>query len=235
MRTTWTTGERTGEGERLSVLAVEPAPVTALALQVTLAEVTQGGWVSVVHEQSDHISSSPVDLVITDLLLPTAVEGLRFCQLLKGLLPGVPILVFSAERSASSHSAAVRLGVCAYIHKSASISRLRDAVMRALDGRATWWLGPRSSAMIPPGGALEESDAKEVLSGREREVHSLLIQRFTNAEIAEELCLAEQTVKNYVSTVLKKLGIQSRFEVAGPRSMGAATVTRSEPRPYPRY
>lgn len=205
----------TVEAERklsvVSVLVVEPAPVTALALQVVLADMGEGVSVSVVHSVDSamqYVRSAGADLVITDLGLPTNAEGVSFCRWLQSVAPGLLVLVFSSERGPTWHSAAVSSGVCGYVHKSVSVKDFRQAVKGVLDGKPMWWLAAAAESE-----ADDLADLPDGFSRREREVHSLLLQRFTNAEIAKELHLAEQTVKNYVSSVLRKLGLKGRFDL----------------------
>ena len=63
-----------------------------------------------------------------------------------------------------------------------------------------------------PGGG--ESQPESTLSSREREVLALLVEMRTNREIAESLYISESTVKNHVSSILRKLGLESRHQAA---------------------
>lgn len=109
-------------------------------------------------------------------------------------------------------------GVDSYLHKSITPAELVDTVVDTWRGGRTWRVEenrPKERAVIKPSASL--------LSRREQEVFTLILQRMSNEEIAERLMLAHQTVKNHVSSVLQKLGLQSRKQLIRQYN-GRATV-----------
>lgn len=203
----------------VSVLIVEPLPLMASAIQMSLSGMTAVGTVGIAHDAATAgtmMQHRPVDLVVTDLTVPTVRDGLKLCRWLRQRHPRTRVLVFSTEHSTHHHSMAVTTGVHGYVHKGVSPTDLQTAVARVLSGVPTWWLTPR----LPSPETATTEEAPSTLTLREREVHSLLLQRLTNAEIAEELSLAEQTVKNYVSGVLRKVGAKNRRDLHRRRGDG---------------
>ncbi|NIH85760.1 response regulator [Amycolatopsis granulosa] len=147
-------------------------------------------------------------LVITDLTLPGGGTGLRVCRFVKDRRPDVPAIVISGDAAPAAIAAALNAGADSFLHKFASCAEVLEVVEATCSGRRAWVLGetaPRSAEST----RLPGTD----LTNREQEVLSLLLKRRSNEEIADELCLAQQTVKNYVSKVLQKLGFGSRKEL----------------------
>jgi DNA-binding NarL/FixJ family response regulator len=103
--------------------------------------------------------------------------------------------------------AAEQLALAAEEFDECNALRHRDRVEREL-GR----LGQRTSRRSRP--AAGEAGGLESLTGREREVAQLLVERMTNAEIAKELFLSEKTVESHLRNIFRKLDVGSRVEVA---------------------
>jgi two-component system, NarL family, response regulator DevR len=88
--------------------------------------------------------------------------------------------------------------------------RLLETMRATAAGRRVWLLGgePRDES-----GRLQRLVESSGLTRREQEVLGLVLQRRTNAEIAQELFLGLPTVKTHVSSILRKLGLRSRQEL----------------------
>ena len=110
--------------------------------------------------------------------------------------------------------AAVIAGAAGYVLKDIRGARLVDSVRRVAEGKNL--LDPALTARVVErmrGGA--GGDPRLVsLSGRERQIMALIADGLTNREIGLRLSLAEKTVKNYVSGLLSKLGLQRRTQAA---------------------
>ena len=114
---------------------------------------------------------------------------------------------------------ALRAGARSYVLKEAEPAELLQAFRLAVAGGN--YLHPRLGALMATG---EESSADSVaLSEREREVVRLIANGYTNPEIAEQLNVAERTVKTYRARAIEKLGFSSRAEItAYVRRIGLA-------------
>jgi NarL family two-component system response regulator LiaR len=106
---------------------------------------------------------------------------------------------------------AIEAGAVAYLLKNASAEELVEAIEKACQGRPT--LDPAAiQALMHQQATRREPALGSDLTGREREVLTLMIDGKTNKEIAEELTLSPGTVRVYVSNILAKLGTSNRTE-----------------------
>nr|WP_158882707.1 response regulator transcription factor [Amycolatopsis anabasis] len=149
------------------------------------------------------------NIVITELSICGSSAGTAICRFAKMNLDRTAVIVFTADSSPEAVASALNAGADSFVHKSASGGQLVDAVRRTRAGNRAWLLGDagRSSVAGPP------SPAGTSMTRREEEILALVLCRWSNEEIAQELFLAHQTVKNYVSRVLQKLGFNSRREL----------------------
>ncbi len=166
---------------------------------------------------------SGYDLIVLDLLMPSMgrFEGL---EAVRRAAPDVPLIVVSMIEARRDVLRAVELGAMGYIPKTASGTDILKAVRRVLDGEI--WIpkalleGEDESPPLPiqePAltyDELPENDPRARLTGRQRQVLSMLAEGMPNAEIADRLSLSENTVKLYVSAVLKALNVSNRTEAA---------------------
>jgi DNA-binding NarL/FixJ family response regulator len=130
------------------------------------------------------------DVVLLDLRLGDD-SGIEVCREMKAM-PGAPrVLVFTAHTGVEDVAAATLAGADGYLHKGTVAEELLDAVERTHAGRRIW-----------------------LLPTAEKEVFALVLKRRTNAEIAGELYISLYTVKNHVSSILRKLGLKSRREIS---------------------
>lgn len=151
-------------------------------------------------------------LLITDLTIAAPEDGISLCRQVK-LIPSRPsVLMFSSRNDSASIAACMMNEVDSFVHRSAPASVLLDAVRALTEGRPVWSLGtrPKEAGHL---GLVGEQIPPNVLTQRELEVLGLVLQRYSNGEIADTLRLAHQTVKNYVSNVLQKLGAANRREL----------------------
>lgn len=152
-----------------------------------------------------------VDVVILDLRLGED-SGIQLCREASTAYPAVRFLVFTALSDQEALIEAMIAGASGYILKTAESSAICDAVRAVasgehlLDERATHALIERARGSGGRGGP--------DLTEQEEKILYLLGRGLTNREISETLFLAPQTVKNYVSSVLMKLGVRSRTQAA---------------------
>lgn len=104
----------------------------------------------------------------------------------------------------------IRGGAAGFVHESCPPESIVKGLHEVLSGRGFWHLGADEpqpeTRKAGPVGAWK-------LSGREEEILGLLLRRRSNEEIAQELCLTQQTVKNYASRVFHKVGVSGRKEL----------------------
>lgn len=165
-------------------------------------------------------ANADLDLILLDLLMPgmDAFEGLAA---LRERVPDVPVVVVSMIEDRKDVLRAIDLGALGYVPKTAPPEELLEALRRVLAGdvylppsvltRPPAEAGPRAVSARTGVGSPEQLS---VLTPRQREVVGLLGQGMTNAQIASELGLSESTVRLHVSTILDRLNLNNRTQVA---------------------
>jgi two-component system response regulator DevR len=153
------------------------------------------------------------DVAILDARLPDG-SGIDVCRDIRSAMPDVRCLILTSYDDDDAIFAAVMAGASGYLLKEIRGSSLVDAVRQIAGGRSL--LDPnvteRLLARIRKGAPVDERLAS--LTEREREILDLIAEGLTNRQIGERLFLAEKTVKNYVSGLLAKLGMQRRTQAA---------------------
>ena len=162
------------------------------------------------------------DVVIMDVRLPDG-SGAEACRAIRHELPGAQVIMLTSFPDEEALVAAVTAGASAYFLKGAEPPQLIDAVRRVAAGECL--LDSASTRTVL--GVLQRQagaprDPLSALSEPERRTLPLIAQGLTNRQIAQTLCLSDQTVKGYVSSILKKLGLSRR-------SQAAALAARSLP------
>ena len=158
------------------------------------------------------------DIVLMDVHMPV-MDGVEATGKLIAAHPGIRILILSTYDVDEYVRRALKLGAAGYLLKDISPTEL-IASIRALKGGAVQ-ISPQVVAKLMNSVLSEEGSAEreirldwlESLTRREREVFALIARGCDNAQIAEELHMAEHTVRNHVSMIYSKLGVQDRFQI----------------------
>jgi two-component system response regulator NreC len=159
---------------------------------------------SVIREVREH----KPDLLTLDLTMPggSSLAALPSCFIAH---PTLAVAILTMREDPEYARQALRAGARSYVLKEAEPSELLQAFRLAVAGGN--YLHPRLGALMATG----EEGATDgvVLSDREREVVRLIANGYTNPEIAEQLHVAERTVKTYRARAIEKLGFSSRAEI----------------------
>lgn len=150
------------------------------------------------------------DVVLMDILMPR-LNGIEAIKQLAKLHPEVHVLALTSVLDDRSVVDAVRGGASGYLLKDTQAEDLCRAIHAVHAGKVQ--LSPEAAARLVREVCTDEPQL-DTLTSRERDVLRLLAGGASNKEIASKLSLAEKTVKNHVSNLLSKLGLQSRMQAA---------------------
>jgi DNA-binding NarL/FixJ family response regulator len=168
------------------------------------------------------------DVAILDVRLPDD-DGVSVCRELRSRLPDLACLMLTSFGDDEALLSAIMAGAAGYLLKQVRGSDIVGAVRTVAAGGSM--LDPRMTATVierlrrPPGG----DDPISALTEQERHVFDLIGEGLTNRQIGEAMFLAEKTVKNYVSGMLSKLGMQRRTQAA---ALAGRLQESRQPRKY---
>ena len=190
-----------GGPEEVSVLVVDDHDVVHWGFKLLLSKqpwVSSCSSASGAEEALAHLRREPVDVALVDLFLG-AESGADLCEEIRRISPSTGVLLISGAGSISA-TAARAAGASGFVSKNWRAADITMAVRMVARGMTVF--EPTGEAAGPP------------LSKREREVLELIAGGATNREIAERLYLSPHTVKEYSSTLYRKLGVRNRAEAA---------------------
>jgi DNA-binding NarL/FixJ family response regulator len=149
------------------------------------------------------------DVVLMDLLMPV-MDGIAATTAIRRELPDTEVIALTSVLEDASVVGAVRAGAVGYLLKDTQGEELCRAIKAAAAGQVQ--LAPQAAARLMR--EVRAPESPEALTDRETDVLRLLAQGKANKEIAATLSIGEQTVKSHVSSILAKLGVQSRTQAA---------------------
>ncbi len=176
-------------------------------------DLTVVGQASSVAEALARVPAARPDIVVLDIRLPDG-NGVELCRELRSRLPDLNCLMLTSYPDEQAMVDAILAGAGGYVIKDIRGMDLVSAVRTVGTGHSL--LGNRAAAALMDRlrARLEEPGPLARLTDQERSVLDLIGAGLTNRQIAERMFLAEKTVKNYVSRLLAKLGMQRRTQVA---------------------
>ncbi|MFF4399567.1 response regulator [Streptomyces sp. NPDC001480] len=156
------------------------------------------------------------DVAVLDVRLPDG-DGVTVCRELRSRLPELACLMLTSFDDEEALLDSIMAGASGYVLKQIRGSDLVSAVRTVAGGQSL--LDPSATTRLMArlrGGPRQEEkpDALPGLTEREREILALIGEGLTNRQIGERLYLAEKTVKNHISRLLAKLGVERRVQAA---------------------
>ncbi|WP_328890821.1 response regulator transcription factor [Streptomyces sp. NBC_00316] len=156
------------------------------------------------------------DVAVLDIRLPDG-DGITVCRELRSRMPELACLMLTSFDDEDALLDAIMAGAVGYVLKQIKGADLVSAVRTVATGQSM--LDPATTARLlhslrDPEAAAPQDARLAVLSERERSVLELIGEGLTNRQIAEELYLSEKTVKNHISRLLGKLGVERRVQAA---------------------
>jgi two-component system, NarL family, response regulator DevR len=176
-------------------------------------DITVVGEASTAAEALARVPAVLPDVAVLDVRLPDG-DGVTVCRELRDRLPDLACLMLTSFADDEALFDAIMAGAAGYVLKQVRGADILGAVRTVAAGGSL--LDPRTTARVMER-LRQHDDAKDplaALSEQERRVLDLIGEGLTNRQIGERLFLAEKTIKNYVSSLLAKLGMQRRTQAA---------------------
>jgi len=178
-------------------------------------------------EATHRIPALRPDVMILDARLPDG-SGIDVCRDVRAVDPTIRGLILTSYEDDEALFAAIMAGAAGYVLKQIRGTDLVDAIRRVAAGQSL--LDPAVTAQVLERirTGIEEPKELKGLTDQERRILEYIAEGLTNHEIAQRMFLADKTVKNYVSSVLAKLGLERRTQAAvlATRLLGGGRPTR---------
>ena len=202
-----------------SLLIADDHPLFRAALALAAREAVVNCVVTEAYDLRSVLSSlsaqPETDLVLLDLHMPGS-HGLSGLATLRGLHPGVAVLVVSAHDEPEVVRRVLDYGAAGFIPKSASPEELGAAIRSVLDCGS--WVPPALAAAVAalPANPVDIDLASRLarLTEQQSRVLALLAAGLLNKQIADQLAIQERTVKAHITAIFQKLNVRNRTQAA---------------------
>jgi NarL family two-component system response regulator LiaR len=205
-------GNEGGGTARIRVVLVEDHPIVLLGLRTVVSGQPDMELVAEAETAEEVLSLTHrlrPDLVVLPLRLEGELKGVELCREIKSS-GAARVLIYTSYNSGEDAAACLLSGADSFVYKGENAVRLLETMRAKAAGRRVWLLGgePRDES-----GHVQRLVESSGLTRREQEVLGLVLQRRTNAEIAQQLFLGLPTIKTHFSSILRKLGLRRRQEL----------------------
>jgi two-component system, NarL family, response regulator DevR len=203
-------------GERIKVFLVDDHEVVRRGLKEMLEDEAD---IDVVGEAGSAglalagIETESPDVAVLDVRLPDG-DGVEVCREVRSRNPDVQCLMLTSYSDDEALFNAIMAGAAGYVLKQIRGQDLVDAIRRVAAGESLLDPGVTGRVLERLRHGSEHDERLATLTDQERKILELVAEGLTNRQVAERIHLAEKTVKNYVSSILSKLGMQRRTEAA---------------------
>jgi DNA-binding NarL/FixJ family response regulator len=202
----------------IRVLICDDQDVVLEGLQTILKSASELEVVGVAHDGSEALEKIPQvhpDVVLMDLKMP-GMNGIQATRQISDQFPDIHVLVLTTYDADEWVFDAIRSGASGYLLKDTPRQELIAAVRGTASGKSH--IDPNVAGKllshISHTAPAPESTITDKLNERELAVLKLLARGLSNGDIAQRLFLSEGTIKNYVSSILDKLGASDRTQAA---------------------
>jgi DNA-binding NarL/FixJ family response regulator len=209
----------TGGSEKLRVLVVDDHALFRRGLQMVLEQeedLELIGEASDGNEAVEKATELMPDVILMDVRMPKR-SGIEAAGQIKDLLPHVKILMLTISDEEADLYEAIKAGASGYLLKEIPIEEVADAIRSVWAGQSR--ISPSMAskllnefAAISKAGSERPQVPTPRLTDREMEVLRLVAQGLNNRDIAKQLFISENTVKNHIRNILEKLHLHSRME-----------------------
>jgi DNA-binding NarL/FixJ family response regulator len=177
------------------------------------ADIAVVGEAGTAAEGLSRIPPTQPDVAVIDMRLPDG-NGVEVCREIRSRHPEIQCLILTSFADDEALFDSIMAGAAGYLLKQIKGTDLVEGVRRVAAGQSL--LDPEVTARVLERlrKGPEEDERLARLTEQERKILDLIAEGLTNRQIAERMFLAEKTVKNYVSNLLSKLGMERRTEAA---------------------
>jgi two-component system response regulator DevR len=204
------------EGEKIRVFLLDDHEIVRRGLRELLeseGDIEVVGESGLAQEATRRVPALKPDVAVLDARLPDG-SGIDVCRDIRSVDPDIKALILTSYDDDDALFSAIMAGASGYVLKQVRGNDLLDSVRRVAAGQSM--LDPAVTAQVLDRlrRGPEQNPALAALTNQERKILGLIGQGMTNRQIAEEMFLAEKTIKNYVSALLAKLGLERRTQAA---------------------
>jgi len=183
------------------------------ALLEGAGDVAVVGEAATVAEALARIPPIHPDVAILDVRLPDG-SGVEVCREIRSQMPEIVCLMLTSYADDEALFAAIMAGAAGYVLKQVGGSDLIGDIRKVASGGSLLDPALTESVMLRLRSGQDVDPLLATLTPQERRILDLIAEGKTNRQIAAEMYLAEKTVKNYVSNLLDKLGMERRAQAA---------------------
>jgi DNA-binding NarL/FixJ family response regulator len=205
-----------GDAAKIRVFLLDDHEVVRRGLKGLLeaeADIDVVGEAGTSESAMELIKALQPDVALLDIRLPDG-DGVSLCREIRSELPGTACLMLTAYSDDQALMGAIMAGAAGYVMKQTSGPELVGAVRTVAAGQSTLDAHTAQRVMERLRDRTAGPDPVSALSGQEKRVLDLIGEGLTNRQIAEQMVLSEKTAKNYVSSLLGKLGMHRRSQAA---------------------
>ncbi|WP_155055793.1 response regulator [Streptomyces blattellae] len=211
--------DRNGPGSPIEVFLLDDHEVVRRGVRDLLndePDITVVGEAGTVEQALVRVPALRPQVAVLDVRLPDG-DGVTVCRELRSRMPDLACLMLTSFDDEEALLDSIMAGAAGYVLKQIQGSDLVSAVRTVARGQSLLDPSATTKLMARLRGGQEqekEPDALPGLTDREREILALIGEGLTNRQIGQRLYLAEKTVKNHISRLLAKLGVERRIQAA---------------------
>ncbi|HZN13840.1 MAG TPA: response regulator transcription factor [Acidimicrobiales bacterium] len=208
-----------GDGGPIRVLIADDQPLYRRGLEVVLHTEEHIEVVGEAENGEEAIAKAEElapDVVLMDVRMPK-INGIEATKEIRDRVPTTKILMLTVSDEDSDLYEAIKAGASGYLLKEVSVEEVADSIRAVMQGESKITPSMASKLINEFSAMSKRADERQrlpvpALTARELEVLKLVAKGMSNREIADELFISENTVKNHVRNILEKLHLHSRME-----------------------
>ncbi|MBQ1093432.1 response regulator transcription factor [Streptomyces sp. B93] len=211
--------EQSGPGTPIRVFLLDDHEVVRRGVHDLLddePDITVVGEAATAEQALARVPALRPQVAVLDVRLPDG-DGVSVCRELRSRMPDLACLMLTSFDDEEALLDSIMAGASGYVLKQIQGSDLVSAVRTVAKGQSLLDPSAATKLMARLRGGQEQETEVDVLpglTGREREILALIGEGLTNRQIGQQLFLAEKTVKNHISRLLAKLGVERRIQAA---------------------